>query len=360
MFGGQADPLEDTVRFMRITLLGASGCGKTSLVTSFVSNTYPFRAVSTDQAQIYYRKIDLKDEDEPGKPRACLLEIEDTPGSERGHDTFNDPTSDDPMAIKRGSRVRVCADKREVQLHFQSWRAAKRKPLIYERGMDAMLGGDFTVKTVGDGTFGLVAQEGGDIWEFPAEALHLNLGVSLPIDPYLDTGDKPLKVLTKLKERKQRSAALQRPFSAYTRDINAPNTDTPMSKSRMGYFICFDMSDEDCASLEEAKKVHKMLVKRLSKRQNQKAKPIIWFVGCKGDKTSSPQTVEQNLRAARAYAEDEDMRLEVTAARKHQGTYDIFYEMATLIEHRVALWRYVDDDGDNASDDENDANCCVQ
>jgi len=319
--------------------------------------------VPTDQAQIYYRKIELRDEEDPGKPekpRAILLEIEDTPGSEKGHDTSGGPTDGDPLAIKRGSRVRVCADKREVQRLFENWRAAKRKPLIYERGMDAMLGGDFTVKAVGDGTFGLVAQEGGDIWEFPAAALHHKLGISLPIDPYLDSGEKPLKVLTKMKERKERCAALQHPFSAYPRDINAPNTDTPMSRNRMGYFICFDVADEDSSSLDEAKKVHQMLVKRLDKRQNKKAMPIIWLVGCKGDKTSSPRIVEQNLQVARAYAEDEDIRLEVTAARKHKGTYDVFHEMASLIENKVPLWRYVDDDGENASDDENDANCCVQ
>merc|ERR1712228_445946 len=137
-----------------------------------------------------------------------------------------------------GSRVRVHDDKKKVIEAFTKWRTGKT--LKYERGMDAMLGADFTVKSVGfNGTFGLVAQEGGDIWEFPEEALHLKLGISLPIDPFLDSGAKPLKALAKLKDRKDRVASQQRPLCAYDRPIAAAGTDICVSKNRMGYFICF-------------------------------------------------------------------------------------------------------------------------
>merc|ERR1719330_1076368 len=101
--------------------------------------------------------------------------------------------------------------------------------------------------------------------------------------------------------------------------------DKSVTKNRMGFLICFDVTDEDMFSLKEAMKVLRMLEKRLEERRGErgsgmKVVPIVWFVACKVDKTSAPETVKKNLQAARRFTEDEDIKLKITSARRHQGT----------------------------------------
>lgn len=363
MFGDKVDPLEDTVRFLRITLLGSQGCGKTSLISAFVNSACPPRCPPTESPSIYYRKLDLREEEVtpglPDKPKTVFLEIEDTPASEKAFDSFSSAEDRNPLQIKKGSRVGMKADKKEVIAAFHRYRQTKGRALKYERGMDVMLGNDFTVKSVGDDTFGLQSQEGGDIWEVPAEILTLKLGIDLPIDPFLDLGEKPKPVIAQIQERKKHVAAQQRPLSSYERPIGAPTSDKSVSKSRMGYLICFDCSDEDLASFKEAKKVYQLLENKLKKRHDQRANPIIWFVACKSDKTSNIRKVEQTMSLARSFLEDEDIPLKVTSARRHEGVRDVFYEMAGLIEGKVPLWRYVDNDGDENDDEDESGNCSI-
>lgn len=363
MFGDKADPLDNTVRFLRITCLGTSGCGKTSLISSFVNSLCPMRCPSTESVSLFYRKIELTDDDSGfnEKAKSVFLEIEDTPGCERGHDSMSSGGDADPMKIRKGSRVSITRDKKELAAAFHRYKAKKGRSLLYERGMDAMLGSDFTVKSVGDGTFGLAAREGGDVWEFPAEVLELRLCTSLPIDPFLELGEKPQEGPSKVQARKKHVAAQQRPLSSYERPCGPPGTDKSITKNRMGFLFCFDVSDEEMFSLKEAIQVFRMLQKRSENQKgNFKFVPIVWLVACKSDKTSNMDIVNKNLHAAKRFAEDEDIVLKVTSARKHEGTWEVFCEMARVIEGKTGLWLYRDNDGEENEDEDEAANCSLQ
>merc|ERR1712113_1130044 len=151
-----------------------------------------------------------------------------------------------------------------------------------------MLGREFTVKASNpkDGTFGLLSPEGNGVIWIPAGAVELKISVDLPIDKYLDLGLKELNSYyadKTLKEKNKFKEVLQRPFSAYHRPVKHPEDDSTITKQRMGYFICFDISDPDGESLREAMALHQMLIKSLDKKAQHRCRPKIWLVACKSD-----------------------------------------------------------------------------
>eukprot|EP00439_Symbiodinium_sp_Y106_P062360 s69_g9.t1 len=121
--------------------------GKTSLINSFVNRNFPARYVRTEKAVVYHKKTLLQDDtayDEVLKP--MLLEIEDTPGSERGFDEEDDgnPSSSKKKTevspkIMKGSRVVVLKDKQELMQLFDKF-GMQSKGVVYKRGMENMLG----------------------------------------------------------------------------------------------------------------------------------------------------------------------------------------------------------------------------
>ncbi|XP_055388785.1 uncharacterized protein LOC129617697 [Condylostylus longicornis] len=65
--------------FVRITVLGSSGCGKTSLIHSFVNNLCPHYHIPTTFPTLFYRTVRLPPEsDQKGQPTSVCVEIEDT------------------------------------------------------------------------------------------------------------------------------------------------------------------------------------------------------------------------------------------------------------------------------------------
>lgn len=71
----------------RITVIGSTGCGKTSLVTCFVNNTVSTEYKETLYPTLYHKLVRLTPEDdEKGNIQSLILEIEDTYGSERTDD----------------------------------------------------------------------------------------------------------------------------------------------------------------------------------------------------------------------------------------------------------------------------------
>lgn len=63
--------------FVRITLIGAAGSGKTSLINAFVNNVFYSQYQPTKDLTLYYTTLRLPEEDDT-PPFNCLLEIEDT------------------------------------------------------------------------------------------------------------------------------------------------------------------------------------------------------------------------------------------------------------------------------------------
>lgn len=353
------------LRLFRITCLGASGSGKTSLIMSFVNGCCPHRCLTTDKAVVYHRKVDVEDDShvEGNVMRPTLVEVEDTPGSELGHPGGEEAGYDDGLPkLRRGVRVRIIADKKHVLALFRAHKKPER--VHYKVQMDNMLGKEFTVKSMDkEGMIvGLPSPDGsnGGIWEFPIEALELKTSMTLPVDEFLDMGEKPKVTFKSVKQRKQHFNDLQRPLLAYERPVGGHGTDKTVSKHRMAYFLCFDVSEESGDSLKEAIEVYRMLTEALE-RTNVKVPPIIWLVACKSDKTGWDSVVRQNMRMADAFSQDQDVPFYATSARRHQGTQEVFCDMIRAIGARQNLWNWAGEDGDELDEEPDDTGgCCLQ
>eukprot|EP00913_Durusdinium_trenchii_P035012 g32752.t1 len=299
------------VRFFRISVLGASSSGKTSLINAFVNCSFMSRYVRTETARVYHKKTQLPDETEYHEVlRPILVEIEDTPGSERGFDEDDDAgksakKADGNPKILKGSRVVVVKDKQELMQLFDKF-GQQSKGVVYKRAMENMLGKEFNVRSMGkDGSIYLPSPDGseGGVWTFPPGAAKLKVSLTLPIDEFLNLAEKKEKVFVSQKEKKDRLIALQKPLSAYDRPVGAADVDKTLTRNRMGYFICFDVSDDSMASLKEAMAVHKLLTDSLKKHlmwSSRALAPYIWLVGCKSDKGTSGDDVRKNIENAEA------------------------------------------------------------
>mmetsp|Transcript_53188 Transcript_53188/g.116455 ORF Transcript_53188/g.116455 Transcript_53188/m.116455 type:complete len:364 (-) Transcript_53188:69-1160(-) len=347
----------------RITVLGASNSGKTSLVNSFVNAICPQRYVRTDNTTIYSKKVELLDEVEYNDVRKPIfVEIEDTPGSERGNDDddaderLEAAGDNEPPKIKKGSRVVLRPEKDAVVSEFNDFR---KGVLRYKPGMDNMLGKDFTVKTIGmDGSYGLPSPDGseGGIWQFPPNAVRLKVALTLPIDQYLNLGEKPKLHFENLKERKAHALALQHPLTAFDRPVGGLDMDKTITRNRMGYFICFDISNDDGDSLKEAMAVYKMLMKALEKRKVSKLKPRVYLVGCKSDRIHSEVHARQIVGSAQIWSDQNEVPFYQTSAKNHKGVWEVFNDMIQAISSRSNLWKM--DGVDGEEDEDEDASGC--
>jgi len=354
------------MRFMRITLIGASDSGKTALINSYVNKACPYRNIKTDKAVIYHRKIEIDDDSDSGVLQPVLVEVEDTPGSERGNEDDEEDAGagadGEPPKVRVGARVTLEKDRNKLINIFDEWRAKGGKGRGYRAAMDGMLGKEFTVKTQGkDGTFGIPSPDGseGGVWDFPATALTLKVSLSLPIDTFLTLGEKTKPEFASLKERKQHAIDLHSPFLAFHRPVGDPDMDKAMTRNRMGYFVCFDLSDDDGSSLKEAMTVYQMLLKALEKKKGVPLKPIIWLVGCKEDKASEV-TMMRNYQSASIWSEHEEIPLYKTSAKNHKGVEHVFSDMIRAISSRENLWNVLGVDGEEEGLEEEQGNCSLQ
>jgi len=355
---------EIKMRFMRITLIGASDSGKTALISSYVNKTCPYRNVKTDKAVVYYRKVDIDDDSDLGVLQPVLVEIEDTPGSERGNEEDEDDSraelDGEPPKVRVGARVILEKDRNKLVNLFDEYKAKGGKARGYRSAMDGLLGKEFTVKTQGkDGTFGIPSPDGSDggVWDIPAGALTLKVSMVLPIDTFLTVGEKTKPEFASLKERKQYAIDLHSPFLAYPRPVGAPDMDKTNTRNRMGYFICFDLADDDGSSLKEAMTVYQMLLKALENKKDRPLKPIIWLVGCKEDKASE-ETMNRNFQSASIWSEHEEIPLYRTSAKNHKGVEIVFNDMLKAISSRENLWNVLGVDGEEDDGHEEDPNNC--
>lgn len=346
--------------FFRITLVGASNSGKTSLITTFVNGICPVRYTKTDKAVVFHKKVEVIDDGEWEDVRKpILVEIEDTPGSERGYDDGDGGPSEKvedrgPPTVKRGSRVTLLppADKNQVVQMFNNAKYNGR--LRYKSAMDGMLGREYPVKEVGkDGSVGLPSPDGseGGVWNFPMEAVKLKVSMELPIDNFLQLGEHVKKNFNQLAERKKYLKALQIPLSAYERPIGNADLDKTLTKNRMGYFLCFDMSDSTGESLREVMSIHQMLKDSLAKRVTNKLRPIVWVIGCKSDRNSDISAWRKNKESAEAWSAQEEIPFKETSARQHKDVTAVFHGMIQAIQAVESLWS-LDAADDDVQEDE--------
>lgn len=80
----------NVIPFMRVTLFGMTKSGKSSLVNVFVNNVFSDVYEKTTAPLLYYStlRIAAGDEEDQGET-TILLEIEDTPGSDKNWDTID-------------------------------------------------------------------------------------------------------------------------------------------------------------------------------------------------------------------------------------------------------------------------------
>jgi len=358
---------EIKMRFMRITLIGASDSGKTALISSYVNKTCPYRNVKTDKAVVYHRKVDIDDDSDLGVLQPVLVEVEDTPGSERGNEDEEEDSradlNDEPPKVRVGARVILEKDRNKLINLFDDYKNKGIIPRGYRSAIDGMLGKEFTVKTQGrHGTFGIPSPDGSDggVWDFPAAALMLKVSMVLPIDTFLSMGEKTKPEFASLKERKQHAIDLHSPFKAYQRPVGNPDMDKTMTRNRMGYFICFDLADDDGSSLKEAMTVYQMLLKAIEKKKDRPLKPIIWLVGCKEDKALE-ETMLKNYQSASIWSEHEEIPLYKTSAKNHKGVEEVFNDMLKAISSRENLWNVLGVDGEEEDGLEDEqGNCSLQ
>jgi len=279
--------------FLRITVIGPSSCGKTSLVNAFVNAVCPERYIPTEKAVVYHKRLVIQDNTSYDDAKIPLMvEVEDTPGSDRGN---GDEDAD-----------------------------------------------------VGENLPG----------NFPPAALKLSISAELPIDKFLTLGEKPMPPLKTLGERRQYYKDLQVPFRAYDRPVGDPDLDRTLTRNRMGYLLCFDISDEGSDSLKEVMALHLMLTQALEK-QNLQRRPYIWLVACKSDKNSSYQSFRETQEKARLWASYEEMPYYETSARNATGIDALFTEMCQAISSRTSLWTLEQDD-ERGEEEENAENCALQ
>jgi len=327
---------------MRITVLGASGCGKTCLINSFVNGNCPQRYQSTDGTALYYKKIEIDDEGSyVGTRRPIYIEIEDTPGSEKGAPDQDDDLRIDsgPPEIRKGSRVILTKDRAKLHALFKN--KAYRDILHFKNDMDDLCGREFVVrKKFKDGTIGLPSPDGseGGVWKFPKEAVELKMSLAVPVEKYLSLAEKKPPTFATLGEKRNYMNALQSPMGAYQRRIGPPEMDKSLTRNRMGYMLCFDLSD-DGDSLKEAMVVYQMLQKSLKKSATQRLTPIIFLVGCKSDKTSAFASMDKSIKSADNWCRHNEILFVQCSARAFQKVTKVFETMVQAITTRDSLWR---------------------
>jgi len=353
------------VPFMRITVIGASDSGKTALINTWVNGNCPLRYTRTEKAMLYYKRMELEDEGEFCSTRQPIfVEVEDSPGSERGPDGDGAaaPPDDDtgPPRIRKGSRVTVRDKAQEVKNCFaaEEW----RRKLEYKPLMDTMLGQEFTVKLVArDGSVGLPSPDGseGGIWNFPPKAVKLKVSPELPVDKFLDCLPALPKEHMTPAERKQYALLLQQPLSAYQRRL-APDKVSALTRNRMGFMICFDLSDEEGSSLREAMTVYSMLQKSLASQNIKRARPTVFLVGTKSDKSAAHVAIANNWDSAKAWSAEEELPVHMTSARTYKGVAKLFVDMIHTLKSREILWSFEGVDDAGGDDGEEDGLCSLQ
>lgn len=327
--------------FVRITVIGSTGCGKTSLVNAFVNNMCPVRYIRTEGAVVYHKKTLVQDEDRIGTiERPMFVEVEDTPGSEQGPEDVVESRQDDdgPPKVRKGVRVIVKTSEADVKEMFTK----SKGKLGWKPLMRQMLGKEYPVRSVNEKnqTVGLPSPDGseGGIWTFPLNAVQLKVAIDLPIDKFLVLDERTPSFVGKTPQEKKADAeALQVPFSFYERPLQ--DKDQTMTKNRMGYFICFDMADNEATSLKEAMSLQTMLREKLSKERG-KFEPIVRIIGTKMDMTSQWNAIKLNRSSAQAWSRKDGVPFSEVSAKEHKNVTQVFHEMILTIRNQDMLWSF--------------------
>merc|ERR1711994_501161 len=100
---------------------------------------------------------------------------------------------------------------------------------------------------------------------------------------------------------------------------NAPKFEygeyNPLTPCRMGYFYVFDTNDEN--SLQEAKHEYEAQEQYLENKQLA-WKPVVFFVGTKGDKAPGSEPYKQVTKNAKEWTDTKEIPLKIVSAFKRE------------------------------------------
>jgi len=277
-----------SLQLVRLTVVGASGTGKTSLVSAFVNNSCPTVHAETTEPALYYRTVQVL----PGKSDAghqsaaggaatlaskvtlnALVEIEDTPPS---------GNADLPSSPQGGQSGGLS----------QTLTGGLSRPL------------------------GTPSRSG-----TPSRAL----SQQRDLERYISC------------KRKQDMRWSSAPFQG----IPAPKAKEydPIGQGRMGFLVVFDASDATGESLLQAKD----LIDRINRQElTQDVRPIIYVVANKADKLVMSTDAPAVCTIAKEYASDRKLRYEELSALDLKKVRGIFRNLVSDIRDKPSLWKSPD------------------
>jgi len=260
--------------FIRITLIGAAKCGKTSLVNAFVNNAFFSQYVPTKDLTLYYTTLRVAGtDDEPDFN--CLVEIEDTWACDKIGDE-------------------------KMELVYNPWWPATKEQVMEEAQMKK----PWQVEAKKDKQFNQKAggKQRGVLDPF-----------SLSQSPELETN---------------------RDGDPCARDEEGQRYQ-PLTRNRMVYFIVFDCNSADSykIALAQEKGIYDYL-----KKKDINVKPVIMLVATKTDQDPGSVTSEQVLESAGQKSTKEGVNFERVSALKFQGIKRLFRKGVMMARMNQALW----------------------
>jgi len=260
--------------FIRITLIGAAKCGKTSLVNAFVNNAFFSQYVPTKDLTLYYTTLRVAGtDDEPDFN--CLVEIEDTWACDKIGDE-------------------------KMELVYNPWWPATKEQVMEEAQMKK----PWQVEAKKDKQFNQKAggKQRGVLDPF-----------SLSQPPELETN---------------------RDGDPCARDEEGQRYQ-PLTRNRMVYFIVFDCNSADSykIALAQEKGIYDYL-----KKKDINVKPVIMLVATKTDQDPGSVTSEQVLESAGQKSTKEGVNFERVSALKFQGIKRLFRKGVMMARMNQALW----------------------
>lgn len=329
--GAEAKLAEKRV-LLRITVLGSSNSGKTTLINSFVNNVFYDRYQPTENFMVYHRILSTVEEDAaPNAPKFnTLVELEDTPGTNRMEDKdFLDLC--DPYWPKPPEVANKRLPKEEMD------KVTKRMKSVH-----------LPFSTV-DPPLGKFNDEGDPVKSHDAGVWAGKF--------FCNDKEKPCGPLAKSGVGRQCRSCRRLQAS-----LTPKGQYCPISRQRMAYIFTFDANDKD-SYLEVLGRLQQFWADR-EKKPEMTQKPLVYLVGTKIDKDPESQTyidITGHLEVFCRQQADQGNRVTNFLVSSLQFRYvlRLFRTIVQDLRNREPLWKQAAQ-GEGAESSVKDQNCTVQ
>mmetsp|Transcript_78347 Transcript_78347/g.227326 ORF Transcript_78347/g.227326 Transcript_78347/m.227326 type:complete len:323 (+) Transcript_78347:150-1118(+) len=303
---------------LRITLIGKSGSGKTSLINAIVNNNFIAGYQATECLTLYYAVLSVQEEDaDKDAPKFnTIVELEDTPGSDTmdSKQILNlfDPWWPKPqdVAMKRPPRI---TDKTSCHLPFS----------ITYAPVGAYNDEEAKVEE---------CEQGINAGKWYCKRPEVNCS---------ETMGRQCKSCRRFQE-----------------SLTSKGEYRPLSRQRMAYIFTFDANDPE--SYMEALKIYNDYQVFLSKKEF-KQKALLYLVGTKIDADPEGRNFLQLTTHMREFAteQSEDMKqlsTNLVSAQQFKGVQELFKGIVRELRPSEPLWKL--NPLGETTDEEGDASKC--